>query len=80
MLQLDYFLNEQSVIDQVKYQLIPVYGESEYQKLIEANPISMLDGLLYFSITTKEKPKGTSPTSIEQRHYGWVSNYNKKYE
>jgi hypothetical protein len=80
MQRLGYFLNEQNVIDQIRYYLIPNFGEDEFTKLIDANPIAMLDGILYFCITTKEEPKGTTPTSIEKTNYGWISKYAKSWD
>ena len=71
-----FYLNE-SFASQVKYYIIPNYGESEYQSILDANPIAMIDGLVSLSITTKEKPQNTNPTSLEQTNYGWVSIYKK---
>jgi hypothetical protein len=77
MKNLSLFLNEQNIIDQVRRYLVPTFGEEEYSRLIEAEPIAMLDGLMQLSITTKSKPVGTKHTSIEETPNGWVLIYKK---
>ena len=34
------FLNEQNVIDQSRYYIVPKLGEEEYKKIIKAEPIA----------------------------------------
>lgn len=80
MKNLSLFLNEQNIIDQVRRYLVPTFGEEEYNKLIKARPIAMLDGLMQLSITTAEKPIGTKHTSIQETPNGWVLIYKKKFD
>jgi hypothetical protein len=71
-----FFLNE-NFSDQIKYFIVPNFGESEYNALLSATPIALLDGLMQISITTKDKPKDISPTSLEKNSSGWISIYKK---
>ena len=71
-----FYLNE-SFVAQAKYYLVSAFGETEYQAIVDAKPIAMIDGLMRLSITTKDKPKNTNPTSLEQTPSGWVSIYKK---
>lgn len=77
MKSLGSYLNEGNIIDQLRYFIIPNFGESEYDNLKKANPIAMLDGIMYFSITTSQKPENTSPTKLYKNHLGWISEYQK---
>jgi len=71
-----FFLNE-NFSKQIQYYIVDTYGEQEYQSLVDAIPVALLDGLMILSITTKEKPKSTNPTTLVQNSSGWVSTYNK---
>lgn len=74
------FLNEQNVIDQSRYYIVPKLGEEEYKKIIKAEPIAFLDGLLQVSITTRNEPIGTKHTSLEKTASGWVVIYKKEFD
>lgn len=80
MRNLHSFLNEQNVIDQARYYIIPRLGEEEYQKLIEAEPIALIDGRMLLSITTRKEPKGTKHSSLEKTASGWFIIYKKEFD
>ena len=67
-----FYLNE-NFESQIKPFIILNYGEEEYKALENANPVSLLDGLMSMSITTKEKPNHTTPTTLTQSTSGWIS-------
>ncbi len=71
-----FYINE-SITDQLKYFIIPKFGDSEYTTIINANPVGLLDGLMRLSITTKDKPTGIHADSIKKTSNGWVSIYIK---
>ena len=71
-----FYLNE-SFVKQIEYYVIPNYGQAEYNALVKAKPISLLDGLMELSITTQHKPTNTNPSSLKQTPTGWVSIYRK---
>ena len=71
-----FFINE-SIVDQLRYFIVDTYGETEYNKILKANPTALLDGLMSLSVTTKEKPQKTTPTSLKETPNGWISIYNK---
>tara|TARA_R110000737_G_scaffold336784_2_gene356499 strand:- start:666 stop:902 length:237 start_codon:yes stop_codon:yes gene_type:complete len=71
-----FYINE-SFISQIKYYIVSHYGESEYQSILDANPIALIDGIVQLTITTQEKPQNTTPTSLKSTTNGWVSTYKK---
>jgi hypothetical protein len=73
-----FHLNESFAV-QGKSYLDSTFGDSEYKAVLKANPIAFIDGLMTLTITTKEKPQNTNPTSLTQTIYGWVSSYKKNH-